>query len=262
MSTESITVGGLDRSYYLVRPKTIPAGSQLPMVVILHGINASISLASHRTGFLPLAADGAAILLYPVGYHEAWNAGSCCTNNGAPPNINDVAFIADVVRQVTADQPVDAKEVYVTGYSNGGKMSYRVACFESSLFAGFGAGQAVANSSCVSARPEDFVLVDSTGDPESQHNSSQPPIVQSGFTELSVPAQIAKFVSLDHCAGEPTTTKIGEFTLESWTGCAGGTHVELADISGGSHAWPDGSQPGTPSAEEIMWSFWTGQPFP
>lgn len=256
-----LTVGGLQRSYYMVRPTTIPAGEKLPLVVVLHGINATDVEESHRADFLALPEAGEAIAVYPEGYKEAWNSGSCCTNAGAPRNINDVAFITDVVHDVEADEPVDSKEIYLTGYSNGGKMSYHVACYDPDLFAGFGAGEALADSSCFAHKPESFVLVESTGDPEAQHNSAQPPIVQNGFTLLSVPAQIDRFVKLDQCADDPKTTTIGLFAIKEWSSCADGKHVELADLSGGSHAWPSGS-PGTPSAEELMWTFWTGQPYP
>lgn len=262
MTTESIKVGGLTRSYYLVRPKTIPSGKRLPMVVVLHGINATPEGESHRTGFLPLAMAGEAILLYPTGYKEAWNAGACCRNAGAPAHVNDVTFVTDVVRDVESTEPVDAKEVYLTGYSNGGKMAYRIACFDPTLFAGFGAGEAVAVSTCESVKPASFVEVDSTGDPEIAYSPSDPPVKENGFTELSATAQMNKFVSQDSCVDDPKRSAAGKMTTLEWSSCAGGQHVELATLSGGTHAWPDGAHPPTPSAEQVMWTFWTGRPFP
>ncbi len=259
--TEKLTLQGLKRSYLLVRPTKIPRGRALPVVVVLHGINATPAIEEKRTGFLPLALDGMAILVYPAGYKEAWNAGSCCRNPGAPPGVNDVAFVDDVVHEVLATQPANPSQVYLTGYSDGGRMAYRIACSEPTLYAGFAAGEAVAVGSCLSKKPESFALVDSTSDPEVAYDPSDPPKVVNGFAELPATAQIGRFVALDRCTGNPVTSVAGKMRIEEWRTCADGKHVELATLLGGNHGWPYGAN-GSPSAEELMWTFWTGQPFP
>ncbi len=259
--TESMTVGGLKRSYLLVRPTKVPAGRRLPVVMILHGINVTPQIEERRTGFLPLATSQAAILVYPAGYKEAWNAGACCSNPGTPANIDDVAFITDVVYDVLATQPANPAQVYLAGYSDGGKMTYRVACADPSLFAGFGAAEAVATSTCKAHEPESFVEVISSGDPEIAYDPSDPAKRLNGFTELSATAQIDQFVSLDRCSSNPTSAVAGKMTTLEWRQCADARRVELATLAGGSHAWPDGAN-GSPSAEAVIWTFWTGRAFP
>src|SRR5882724_10465080 len=75
--TDTITTGGLARTYEVFRP-AFPAASRIPALVVLHGTAASTALEEGRDALLPLADDGEAILVYPTGYRETWNAGSCC----------------------------------------------------------------------------------------------------------------------------------------------------------------------------------------
>jgi len=257
-SDEQITVGGMQRWFLLVRPRTVRAGARLPVVVVLHGHGATPALEAQRTGFLPLAADGRAILVYPAGVGQAWNAGACCAAPGAPTMTQDVAFVTAVVRDVLATEPADPAAVFLTGYSNGGKMVFAVACSDGPLFAGFAAAEAVAVTSCRSRVPESFVQVVSTGDPLVASSPSDPPHVVHGFAELSAAAQAAAFVSLDRCPAPPVRRILGTLTLTQWRRCANGTSVTLATYAGGSHAWPVGGG-ATPPAATVMWQAWTAQ---
>src|SRR5262249_3736281 len=61
----------------------------------------------------------------------AWNANTCCGNGG----IDDVGFIRAVVAAASGQANIDPQRVYVTGLSNGGAMSQRLACDAADLFA-------------------------------------------------------------------------------------------------------------------------------
>jgi polyhydroxybutyrate depolymerase len=71
-------------------------------------------------------------VVYPDGVPShinirTWNAGGCCgyaMNN----NIDDVGFIDDLLDTLQADFAIDSLRTYATGMSNGGFMSYRLAC--------------------------------------------------------------------------------------------------------------------------------------
>jgi polyhydroxybutyrate depolymerase len=254
-----MTFDGLARSYLLVRPTVVPAGRKLPLLVVLHGVNATPEIELARDGFLPLAQQGAAILVYPAGYDEAWNAGACCRAPGAPV-VDDVGFIEAVMHAVLSDQPVDSKEVYLVGYSNGGKMVYRVACADSGLFDGYAAVEAVAVTSCPDDPVGTFMEVVSTGDPEIAYSVSDPPTTVNGYQELPAQAQIDLIGTLNECAASTASSTTGSLTISTFTGCAEKSKVTLATYAGGNHAWPQGG-PGTPSAEQIIWSFFTGGSF-
>ncbi|MBV9593862.1 MAG: hypothetical protein JO147_08745, partial [Actinobacteria bacterium] len=69
---------GLDRGYVTVVPQDVT--TPIPLIVVLHGINASPTQEIERDEFLPLVAAGKAALLYPAGYDQSWNTadGNCC----------------------------------------------------------------------------------------------------------------------------------------------------------------------------------------
>src|SRR5215831_17430788 len=105
----TVEAGGLTRTYRVIRPAA-PGTARLPALVILHGVNATIDDEEVRDGLLPLAATGQAILVYPVGTGESWNAGVCC-----PPavdnDVDDVSFVDAVIQQIAADPGVDPARI-------------------------------------------------------------------------------------------------------------------------------------------------------
>jgi polyhydroxybutyrate depolymerase len=122
--TDTVVVGAQARSYVVFQPAH-PVAPTVPAIVMLHGVAAWPGLESQRDGFLPLVDNGQAVLVYPVGYAESWNAGSCC-GGAQTAGIDDVGFITKVIRRVEGEP--DVSRTFLAGFSNGGRMAYRVAC--------------------------------------------------------------------------------------------------------------------------------------
>ena len=58
---------------------------------------------------------------------NGWNVGYCC--QGAQTNkVDDVQFTRDMIKFLQANTCVDPKRIYASGCSNGGGMSYMLAC--------------------------------------------------------------------------------------------------------------------------------------
>ena len=116
-------VGGLERTYVVARPAQALTGV-LPVVIVLHGRDMTPA-HMERDSVLPPAAR--AIVVYPAGYGRSWNAGACCGPAHAD-RVDDVAFLAAVVREVLRGEPgASADAVFLLGYSNGGRMALRMA---------------------------------------------------------------------------------------------------------------------------------------
>jgi polyhydroxybutyrate depolymerase len=58
---------------------------------------------------------------------NSWNAGYCCSN-AEKDQIDDVQFARDLIKWLEANTCVDPKRIYASGGSNGGGMTYRLAC--------------------------------------------------------------------------------------------------------------------------------------
>ncbi|MGZ7022392.1 MAG: alpha/beta hydrolase family esterase, partial [Ilumatobacteraceae bacterium] len=133
-SVHTISVGGLERSYRLHKPAGLPASA--PLVVVLHGGFGSGEQAERAYGWDELAESAKFVVAYPDGIARAWNVHGCC---GRPSRdgIDDVGFITAMVGDVSRGIGIDQPRIYATGISNGGMMSYTLAC-SSDMFAAIG----------------------------------------------------------------------------------------------------------------------------
>src|SRR5262249_18460843 len=98
--------GGSPLRGYQGIPPAQPPGPRLPAIVFLHGVNSDIGGEEARDGLLPLASQGRAVLVYPVGYAQSWNAGVCC-GAAVQHDVDDVAFLAAVAERLAGDPGVD-----------------------------------------------------------------------------------------------------------------------------------------------------------
>jgi polyhydroxybutyrate depolymerase len=110
-----------------------------PLVVVLHGYSGTADVQQQYFRFQDEAANRGAILAYPDGTPDRrdlqfWNAtDACCNFFGA--DVDDVAYLSAVVDHVRSLHAVDPQRIYLAGHSNGGFMSYRLACDRADLFA-------------------------------------------------------------------------------------------------------------------------------
>jgi polyhydroxybutyrate depolymerase len=146
----TMNFGGLDRSYRLY----IPAGlaSPAPLVVMMHGGFGSAQQAERAYGWDELADSAKFVVAYPDGVGRAWNVnGGCCGRPGRQ-NIDDVGFVTSVVGDIAANVNVDRRRRYPTGISNGGMLTYALAC-NTGTFAAIGPDSATQLDKCAAPHP-------------------------------------------------------------------------------------------------------------
>lgn len=248
---ERVRSGALERFYVIVRPAGTATGP-LPVLVVLPGREMTAAGIARVTDFPPVA--GRAVLIYPEGYGRSWNAGGCC-GLAYDAGVDDTAFLAAVVHQVLAAVPgTSARAVYLAGFSNGGRMAYRMACADPGLFAGVAAVEAVPVVGCEGPHPVSIAIVAYQDDPLLSISAAQPAKVIDGFVEPRVDDEVALWRQLDGCTGQPTVQQTGTVTVTEWTACRDKTRVQYDLYAGGRHLWPRGAA-ATPSATELVWEF-------
>jgi polyhydroxybutyrate depolymerase len=126
---EHLALGGYDRTYHVYAPQRRAPSPAL--VVVLHGGFGTGAQAEAAYHWDALADRDGFVVLYPDGLKRAWNAGDCCGEPRAR-GVDDVAFIEAAIRATQRAYATDPARLYVTGISNGGMMTYRLAC-ESAL---------------------------------------------------------------------------------------------------------------------------------
>lgn len=229
--------GGIDRTYHLYRPSTIPAAQKAPLVVMLHGGYGTGLQAEKAYGWDELAEREHFIVAYPDGVNRAWNAGMCC---GTPRknNIDDVAFIAAMVAQIERDQNADPARIYITGMSNGAMMAYRLACEAPFPIAGIGSVAGTLDmTSC--AHPQHTKILEI-------HGLTDRHVPFDGGPGINTP-QLQPFPSVDRtlavwqqanlCGPDVQRSISGVVTTQHWI-CSGGHDVELISIANAGHEWP------------------------
>jgi polyhydroxybutyrate depolymerase len=109
------------------------AAERRPLLVFLHGLGGSGAEALADPGVRALAARGRMVLLAPDGYADRagrrfWNAGGACCNLDGKA-VDDVARLEKLIDQWRARPDIDPDRVFVVGFSNGGFMAHRLACW-------------------------------------------------------------------------------------------------------------------------------------
>jgi polyhydroxybutyrate depolymerase len=230
--------GGLVRTCVLHVPDDADTGSRLPLVLVLHGRGGTGRSVERLTGFSRLADSAGFLVAYPEGADRRWN-------DGRPgSSVDDVGFLAALVRRLAAEQRADPGRVYATGISNGAMMCYRLACESSGLVAAIApvAGAMTRKSlpTCSPAAPVPVLAINGTRDPLVGYDG--------GLTLASVRATIEFWVRADCPGASPETIPVPDIdphdgTLtrcERWRGQTLGSEVLLYTVLGGGHTWPLG----------------------
>ena len=123
---------------FLVHDPTEHGAALLPTVVMLHGAGGTAAWTLAETGWADKADREGFLLVLPEGLRpdlakpphfldnpSVWNDGSPPLVPAAPL-ADDVGFLDAVLDDVQKSFPVDPRRVYVTGFSNGGGMAFRL----------------------------------------------------------------------------------------------------------------------------------------
>jgi polyhydroxybutyrate depolymerase len=247
--TTTVRVGELERAYVVYQPAKGPS-PKAPVLVVLQGNGTPLWLEVSRDGLLPLAASGKAILVYPEGYLRSWNAGVCC-GPAQVADVNDVGFLTQVIDHFAA-----SRTVFLAGFSNGGRMAYRMVCTDPRLVRAFVVVDAVPSIACSPGRAVSLLQIDGSRDPIVAYDASMPAHVVGRFLEPTATGAVAAWSRRDGCSTQVTSRSMGALELLAWLNCANRTAVQFATYDGLGHAWPDGDLT-TPSAADLLWAFVT-----
>jgi polyhydroxybutyrate depolymerase len=269
----SLEFDELRRTYQLFIPASYDGSKAVPLVVALHGGYGNGQKMSDLTNFSSVAKREGFIVVYPDGYQISWNDGRG-TTAAAQQSINDVGFISSLIDKLSSDYKIIPEQIYVTGFSNGGYLSYRLACELSEKIAavapvGANMAETVA-ATCAPKRAIPVLQMNGTSDPLTPYEGGAP----RGSPVLSAEKSVAYWATKNSCR-EASSTPLPDtarddttVTLTSYSGCL--ANVQLYTVNGGGHTWPSGLQYlperriGKTSqdinASEVIWKFFAEHP--
>jgi len=226
----------------------VPAGltgTQVPLLLSLHGFGSTGSQDETFTGWTPFAAAHHFIVAYPQARPSEYGGGwDPCTANS-----EDVTYLRDVVADISSTWCVDPARVHVDGWSNGAVMSQRMACAAPGVFASstsYGGGTPTLSgfaAGCTPSRPISVGLFAGQWD----------------FTYAGLGQNASEWRAVDGCAATPAHSSDQYGATDAYA-CAAGTTVLARVVNLTSHNWPSGAQ--GEDQRTRMWAFFTANPKP
>ena len=254
---QSLDHGGLERTYRLFVPSTYDETRAVPLVMALHGGGGTgekmIELTVDLNG---LADESGFIVVYPDGIEKHWNDGrDIQTWRASAEDIDDVGFIAALIEDLSESYTIDPDRIYALGISNGGMMSYRLACELPETFAAIAAVTASMSeelaASCDPSQSTSVLVMNGDKDPLVPWEGGTIRFGRREFGEVvSTADAIAFWAAKNDCSPAPTITWEVDadpqdgtrVRTEVYGQCRDRTGVALYAIEGGGHTWPGGLQ--------------------
>ena len=259
-SDQTITVGGMQRSYTLHLPPNYNGSTPFPLVFALHGRGGSGKGIELTTGMSVKADAERFIVVYPnaIGNPTVWNAGlNAAITNG----VDDVGFMHELLNKLERTLSVDRKRVYLCGFSSGAIMSYRLGAEMSDRLAAVG----IVSGTIGAKQPNGSIREDlNPSEPVPIivfHGKQDQTIYYNGGGSyancLSVAQSIAFWVKADGCASPPqqTTGQNGNLIEDDYDRCKGTTEVVLYTFVNGTHEWPKLQNNDSFNATDAVWEF-------
>jgi len=248
-SAQHVRLGDWTRDYLLHVPGRAPYSllgwrRRYPLVIVLHGSGARGETIRKQSGMDSVAESRHFLVAYPDGSGEIfglstdWNAGQCC---GGPhfDKVNDIAFLRAVIADVSARLPVDARRIYVAGFSDGARMAYRAACEMAGEITAVAAvsGNLVDNH-CHPSRAMPVVAFHGTEDPEVPFDDSAftAPLRVVPADAASLPPTVRFWLAMDGCHKIAASRFSLHIVRTAGVGCS--ADVAFYAIEGGGHSWP------------------------
>lgn len=252
-----------DRNYRVYLPAA-PDTKNLPLMIVLHGGLGNAEHIESISGMDDVAEAEKFIVAYPEGVggrmrfmkdKQTWNAGRCC-GPAVKQNSNDVLFIKKMIDDVHTRYQTDASRVYVTGFSNGAMMTYRLACeIPEKIAAIVPVSGTLAVDNCDAAKDIPLLHIHGDQDQNSPFTGGAGEKDISGVSHRSVPETISLMTRTRNCSPPEQKNEDNDMQISSYR-CSNGAPVELYVIKGGGHVWPGGPKsPKNISASRLAWDF-------
>jgi len=264
MRDEEVRLGEARSEYQLYLP-TSPR-RPAPVVIALHRFTEDGRIMARLTGLNEVADREGFLVVYPNGSgrrFEAWEGGGR----------DDVALVLAILEDVARRVPIDRSRVYVTGASNGGFLTHRLACLEPAVFA--------AAAPVMALMPRELSEIVPDGDPVPMlivHGDEDRIVPAKGSnlflsgrrSALSLRETIDYWVRRNGCRPGAVTTELRDRDPDDRTRVVlhrypGPVETLYCEVVGGGHTWPGGDEPGPAfivgrtsrdvSATELIWDF-------
>ena len=227
-NNKTLMFGGVQRTYLVHAPPGFTGKTAVPVVFDFHGLSGNGAQQKSLSRWDKVGDSEGFIVVYPDGIDKAWNAGLCCTDD---KTIDDVGFVRAIISALQTDACIDPKRVYATGCSNGGGMSYKLACEAADVIAGVAPVDfdCVDGSACAMCKPSRPIT-----EVQFRGTSDQLVAYEGNGAFLGAKKNFALWGNLNMCTGV-STSLASNAACETYPMCGGGTETVLCTVQNGMH---------------------------
>jgi len=261
---------GQIREYYLYRPSSIQDNA--PLVFVLHGYSGSAGGIMGYSGMNEIALQNGFVVCYPQGLSDQsgynfWNVGYAFHDNQV---VDDVNFLSSLANYLQDEYNLNEENTFSTGMSNGGDMSYMLACQANDVF------KAIAPvAGCM--MEEIYNNCDSSPVPVLEiHGDNDNVTLWDGDMQnndgwgayYSIEDGIGLWVDTNDCQNNEeiflpnTNLSDGSYIINHrYFDCDNNAEVWLYEVVGGGHDWPGSYGNMDINASEEIWNFFSQYAF-
>tara|TARA_Y100001968_G_scaffold255451_1_gene241599 strand:+ start:453 stop:1685 length:1233 start_codon:yes stop_codon:yes gene_type:complete len=261
---------GQIREYYLYIPNSIQDNA--PLVFVLHGYTGSAGGIMGYSGMNEIAQENGFAVCYPQGLSDQsgnnfWNVGYEFHDNQM---VNDVNFLSSLANYLQDEYNLSEENTFSTGMSNGGDMSYMLACQANDVF------KAIAPvAGCM--MEEIYNTCDSSPVPVFEiHGNNDNVTLWDGDMQnndgwgayYSIEDGIELWVETNNCQNNEevflpnTNLSDGSYIINHrYFDCTDNAEVWLYEVVNGGHDWPGSYGNMDINASEEIWNFFSQYTF-
>lgn len=261
---ETLMHNGELREYTLYVPASYDGNSEVPLLFNFHGYTSNAGQQMFYGNFLGLSDTHGFIVVHPQGLLDA--NGITHFNAEWQSDVDDIGYASALIDHLASEYSIDLSRVYSTGMSNGGFMSYTLACRLSDRFAAIASvtGTMVVPQlgNCTAERPMPVMQI---------HGTEDETVPYEGFDWMApIDDVIAYWVEHNNCDTIPVITDMPDtntndgstVTRYVYSNGDDNSSVELLQVTGGAHTWPGTgfNFPGTNqdiNASALIWEFFS-----
>lgn len=248
----------LEREFTVYIPQTYSHSQQVPLLFNFHGYGSNAYSQIGYGDFRNLAEEQNFIIVIPQGSllegTTHWNVESWTSAS----TTDDIDFTSTIIDKISAEYSIDLSRVYSTGMSNGGFMSYFLACFLSDEIAAIASvtgsmSQNVMNN-CSPSHPTPIMQIHGTSD-------SVVPYISSSPWTKSLEEVAQYWASFNNCTSDTESIiqdansdgKSGK--LIHYSNCSNQVDVQLYEMTEMGHIWPEIRRGDDIDGAEVIWNF-------
>lgn len=232
---QTMQIAGKTRNYIVHAPGGL---TNPPLVFCIHGYNMDAASQQSYTQMDRVADREKFIVVYPNAINKSWDLSGD----------DDFNFIIAIIDTIDKKYRIDRSRIYSCGFSQGGFMTFQLACRYSEIFAAIAPTSGNLQGDCVLKRPVSMRLTFGTNE---------------GFSGGSAAfmSNVTKWIEKCNCPKTPVVTRPypsnnpnSVVTRLYYGPCDEGTEVIADSIRTGGHEWPMNTNDRINNSEET-WAF-------